>query len=112
MATTRMSVNRGLALTKESVRSTRVHAFDGYLLSQYRRRRTLPSIVSCSAQRKPEGRGSADENDAHVNVNAMQAAAALLGAALLFTASPDEALAARSGGRVGGSSGFSSRPRR
>lgn len=36
-------------------------------------------------------------------------AAALLGAALLFAATPDEALAARSGGRVGGSSGFSSR---
>lgn len=36
-------------------------------------------------------------------------AAALLGAALLFAATPDEAEAARSGGRVGGSSGFSSR---
>ena len=31
-------------------------------------------------------------------------AAAILGAALLFTAAPDEALAARSGGRMGGSS--------
>ena len=39
-------------------------------------------------------------------------AATLLGAALLMAASPDDALAARSGGRVGGSSGFSSRPRR
>ncbi len=34
-------------------------------------------------------------------------AAALMGAALLFAATPDAAEAARSGGRVGGSSGFS-----
>ena len=38
-------------------------------------------------------------------------AAAVLGAALLLAGTPEEALAARSGGRVGGSS-FSSRPRR
>ena len=36
-------------------------------------------------------------------------AAAVLGAVLLFAATPDEALAARSGGRVGGSSGFTQR---
>lgn len=36
-------------------------------------------------------------------------AAAVLGAALLFGATPDMAEAARSGGRVGGSSGFSAR---
>lgn len=36
-------------------------------------------------------------------------AAAVLGAALLFGATPDVAEAARSGGRVGGSSGFSQR---
>jgi uncharacterized membrane protein len=36
--------------------------------------------------------------------------AAVLAAALLFAATPDEALAARSGGRVGGSS-FSARRR-
>lgn len=36
-------------------------------------------------------------------------AAALMGAALLFAATPDAAEAARSGGRVGGSSGFRSR---
>ena len=35
-------------------------------------------------------------------------AAALLGAVLLLASTPDEALAARSGGRIGGSSGFSS----
>lgn len=38
-------------------------------------------------------------------------AAALLGAALLFAATPDEALAARSGGRVGGSGGFAAKRR-
>jgi uncharacterized membrane protein len=38
-------------------------------------------------------------------------AAALMGAALLFAATPDAAEAARSGGRVGGSSGFRSAPR-
>lgn len=38
-------------------------------------------------------------------------AAALLGAALLMGATPDVAEAARSGGRVGGSSGFSARRR-
>lgn len=35
--------------------------------------------------------------------------AAMLGAAMLFAGTPDEALAARSGGRVGGSGGFSRR---
>lgn len=38
-------------------------------------------------------------------------AAAVLGAALLFAATPDVAEAARSGGRVGGSSGFAARRR-
>lgn len=38
-------------------------------------------------------------------------AAALLGAALMFAATPDAAEAARSGGRVGGSGGFAARRR-
>lgn len=112
MASTRISVNRGLTLTKENVRSTRVHAFERRQASHLNRHRTFAPAVSCSAERKPRGPNSTDEKDALVNANVMNTAAALLGAALLFTATPDEALAARSGGRVGGSSGFSSRPRR
>jgi len=57
-------------------------------------------VVRCSAQ---------DEEKSIVEKIALPAAA-LLGAALLFASTPDEALAARSGGRVGGSS-FSSRRR-
>lgn len=63
----------------------------------------LPSLP----QRALVVRAAQEERSLHEKLAAP--AAALLGAALLFAATPDEALAARSGGRVGGSSGFASR---
>ncbi|KAL4448399.1 hypothetical protein ABPG75_005618 [Micractinium tetrahymenae] len=54
-------------------------------------------------------RASAGKEERPLHEKLAGPAAAVLGAALLFAATPDEALAARSGGRVGGSSGFSSR---
>ncbi len=65
-------------------------------------RRAVPT-VRCSAEKDSDRNGMLQK--------VALPAAALLGAALLFAATPDEALAARSGGRVGGSS-FSARPRR
>lgn len=54
-------------------------------------------------------RASAGKEERSLHEKLAGPAAAVLGAALLFAATPDEALAARSGGRVGGSSGFASR---
>jgi hypothetical protein len=61
----------------------------------------LPCMVVRASQEQPEEKTLTEK--------LALPAAALLGAALLFAATPDEALAARSGGRVGGSSGFASR---
>lgn len=50
-----------------------------------------------------------DEDKKSLHEQLAVPAAAVMAAALFFAATPDEALAARSGGRVGGSSGFSQR---
>ncbi|KAL4433217.1 hypothetical protein ABPG77_003265 [Micractinium sp. CCAP 211/92] len=77
-----------------------------------------PAFSACLQQRARLGRpqqralvvrASAGKEEPSLHEKLAGPAAALLGAALLFAATPDEALAARSGGRVGGSSGFSSR---
>jgi hypothetical protein len=64
--------------------------------------RKMASAVRCSAHK---------ETEQSILEKAKLPAIALLAAALMLAGSPDEALAARSGGRMGGS-GFSSRPRR
>lgn len=65
--------------------------------------RKMGAMVRCSAQKETEQQTILEK--------AKLPAVALLAAALLFAGTPDEAFAARSGGRMGGS-GFSSRPRR
>ena len=60
-----------------------------------------PRVVVLASQRQPEEKSLPEK--------LALPAAAFLAAALLFAATPDDALAARSGGRVGGSSGFSRR---
>lgn len=64
--------------------------------------RKMTAGVRCSVQKEPEQ---------SILEKAKLPAIALLAAALMLAGTPDEALAARSGGRMGGS-GFSSRPRR
>ena len=64
--------------------------------------RKMGAMVRCSAQKTEQQT---------ILEKAKLPAIALLATALLFAGTPDEALAARSGGRMGGS-GFSSRPRR
>ena len=59
--------------------------------------RTIPAVVRCSCNEK-EGEEKSD-----LQKTALPAAA-LLSALLLFGATPDDAFAARSGGRMGGSS--------
>jgi uncharacterized membrane protein len=64
--------------------------------------RKMTAAVRCSAQK---------DTEPSILEKAKLPAIAVLAAALMFAGTPDEALAARSGGRMGGS-GFSSRPRR
>lgn len=63
--------------------------------------RKMTAGVRCSAQK---------ETEQSILEKAKIPAIAVLAAALMLAGTPDEALAARSGGRMGGS-GFSSRPR-
>eukprot|EP00887_Chlorella_sp_A99_P007403 scaffold2.g7403.t1 len=65
--------------------------------------------ASRGRQLLPAVRASATPEEKSVAERLALPAAAVLSAALFFAATPDEALAARSGGRVGGSAGFSSR---
>lgn len=70
-----------------------------------RRTSVLQRPVRCTA-RKPEG----DKTDSPLKPFALPFTAAVAAALVFSAGSPDEALAARSGGRVGGSQFRSSRP--
>jgi hypothetical protein len=59
--------------------------------------------VACSSQNTP------DQERPSLAQRLALPAAAVLGAALLFAATPEDAMAARSGGRMGGGGGFSRR---